>query len=187
MHEENIIKKDQKQKLTLGINKEVLEQARIIGINISSITEQVLKAITFDAKKGTSEDLIHAYDVLFEAIKPILKKYNTDVEVGLAFEDDNPYDGLQYDLLLNKNDLRVLSGEMGLYQKITIGNNFDSFHGPIKILENLLRSLTGAVQKNKEKIKEFEIALRIINVISTDEEILKKPKKKKSITRKKRN
>lgn len=167
MHEGIDEKKEQKQKLTLGISKDVIEKAKATGINISSITEQVLKAITYDPKKNTEEDLAKAYEVFFDAIKPVLKKYGALVKVGEYYEG-NPNEGdfwhntieLSYKNLIESRDDTDDSGIVQVFDVIS------HLFKPTKILENLLEALISAAEKNKEKMKEFEVALRIIDALT---------------------
>jgi len=41
-----------KEKLTLSVDKETVEKAKKLGINISEITEKVLRGFTFSAKEA---------------------------------------------------------------------------------------------------------------------------------------
>lgn len=166
MVEEIDDKKEQKQKLTLGISKDVIENAKVAGINISSITEQVLKAITYDPKKNTKEDLANAYEVFFEAIKPVLKKYGTGINVGKYYEGDPNAD--IYHVTLNLNQYNLYKNvEMNDDSVIVhVADVVSELYNPTKILENLLQALVIAAEKNKEKMKEFEVALRIIDALT---------------------
>lgn len=174
-------KKDLKQKLTLGISKDVIDKAKMAGINISSITEQVLKALTFDTKMNTEFDLIKAYDVFFEVIKPVLKKYGTSVKVGEMYEGD-PNTGIWlFTIDLGQNGLSKNNAEIEIYQTVKVPDVVSSLLNPARILENLLKSLIGAAEKNKEKMKEFEIALRIIDALTKERPNSQKLKKKKTV------
>jgi hypothetical protein len=82
-------RKDQKQKLTLGLSRDVIERAKAAGINISSITEQLLNAITYEPTSAvTYDDLVKAYEALFEAMTHILQQYRTLVEVARFVSSD---------------------------------------------------------------------------------------------------
>jgi post-segregation antitoxin (ccd killing protein) len=45
--------KTEKQKLTLGIESGIIDKAKAAGINISAITEHLLRSITYDPKGDT--------------------------------------------------------------------------------------------------------------------------------------
>ena len=74
--------KTEKQKLTLGIDRVIIDRAKAAGINISAITEHLLRCITYDPKGDTTETVVNAYQALFDAMWPLLDKFDTTVEVG---------------------------------------------------------------------------------------------------------
>ena len=83
---------EQKQRLTLGIDKEVIERAKEVGINISAITEQLLKSVPDDPKDASKDDVKKAYEELFRSTEPLIKKYDLHVDVGSASLGDPRYD-----------------------------------------------------------------------------------------------
>jgi len=159
-------KKEQKQKLTLGISKDVIEKAKATGINISSITEQVLKAITYDPKMNTEEDLSNAYQAFFDAITPSLKKYGATVQVGEMYEGDSGDDLWKFTIDLHHQGLSKNNSELEVYRTVKVNDVTSSLYKPTQILENLLRSLIEAAEHNKKKMQEFEIALRIVDALT---------------------
>ena len=74
--------KTEKQKLTLGIDRGIIDRAKVAGINISAITEHLLRSITYEPKGDTTETVVKAYQALFDAMWPLVDKYDTTVEVG---------------------------------------------------------------------------------------------------------
>ena len=68
--------KTEKQKLTLGIERGIIDRAKAAGINISAITEHLLRSITYDPKGDTTEHVANAYQALFNATWPHLDKYD---------------------------------------------------------------------------------------------------------------
>src|SRR5918911_1170349 len=82
--------KEERQKLTLGLNKSVIERAKAAGINISAITEHLLRAITYDPNGNTKDDVIRAYEALFNAIRPLLIQYDTRIDVGKIRHYNDP-------------------------------------------------------------------------------------------------
>src|ERR671931_580980 len=75
-------RKREKQKLTLGVDKEVIERAKATGINISAITEELLKSVTYEPKDKGERDVMIAYENLFKFMEPLVRKYDLEVEVG---------------------------------------------------------------------------------------------------------
>lgn len=166
MHEGIDEKKEQKQKLTLGISKDVIDKAKATGINISSITEHLLKVITYDPKKNTEEDLAKAYEVFFEAIKPVLKKYGAWVKVGDYYEGDPDAEVWHITIGLSHYSLFKTISELDESKTVQVSDVVSELFNPTRILENLLEALINAAEKNKEKMKEFEVALRIIDALT---------------------
>ncbi|MBS3921962.1 MAG: type II toxin-antitoxin system CcdA family antitoxin [Nitrosarchaeum sp.] len=166
MIEEIDEKKEQKQKLTLGISKDVIEKAKATGINISSITEQLLKVMTYDPKKNTTEDLARVYEIFFEAIKPVLKKYGAMVRVGSFYEGNPDSQIFHVTIDLSSSNLYRNIEELEEYHEVAVLDVVSDLFNPTKILENLLESLIKAAEKNTEKMKEFEIALRIVGALT---------------------
>lgn len=159
---------EQKQKLTLGISKDVIEKAKAENINISAITEQLLKAITYDPKGNTREDVAKAYEVFFQAIRKILHRYSANVEVGEhAIIDSSGSLERFVPIMLNRDELYVdLEGE---YPRVSISDQVEYFYSPKQILENLIPALVKAAQRNKERLKEFEMAQKFLQVLPDNE------------------
>lgn len=158
--------KEGKQKLTLSIDKDVIKKARQIGINISSLTEEFLRAVTIPQENFTQDDMIKAYQILFDQIKPYLKKYNTSVVVGRVYEE-NIYDS--YPIRLTKDGLKADYFDGEVYNT-DVKNAIDDLDRPKKILEQLLPALITGAQKNQEKMKEFEMSLRFLKAMSDEVE-----------------
>lgn len=175
-----------KQKLTLGLDGDVIEKARTAGINISAITEQVLKAMTFRPSGSSNDDIVQAYEKLFETATTVLGKYNAQVEVGLT-EYHDPFGTVSITPMAFQNRPIILDSDGKLWkfipslglitreQKIRVGVSevVRKLYPPMKILENIILSLIAESEKNKERMKEFEIALRFIRVLSEGTEGLK--------------
>ena len=99
-----------KQKLTIGLSKEVIEKAKAARINISAITEQILRAYTYEPSGYTKDDLIEAYGEFFKSIQPVLDKYAAGVKVGqhTNFSEDG-MDGSFPLLLTDRGKLLIWS------------------------------------------------------------------------------
>lgn len=165
--------KEQKQKLTLSINRDVIEKAKESGVNISAITEQVLKAITYVPSGNTLDDIAEAYTTLFDAIKPILKSYGAYVKVGEIEYAES--DGSVF----AHGDIRL--GPYGLYAdrpddstiETSVRDVVSDLFKPKEILERLIPALIAAAENNKARIKEFEIALKFVEILPDDKGVSK--------------
>lgn len=159
--------KQPKQKLTLAIDRDIIEKAKNAGINISAITEKVLESMTFDVEGATRQDVVESYEALFEVIKKILKKYNAEVEVGVEQQLDGGAS-----IMLKPSGLWAKNYEgSGLHEidlKELVNSEYDFYHEPFKILYKLLKALIDAAEKNKEELKELEVALRFVKALSNN-------------------
>jgi hypothetical protein len=159
-----------KEKLTLTVDKEVVEKAKKLNLNISEITELALKGFTFSPKEADQEALYKSYQNLFDSIRPLLKKFGTSVKVADDWEID-PQTGIQYgdvETTLNSDGsfwlwvLEEVHEDFKDITKIPIGN----FLSPKDILSDLIDSLAKAVERDKERLKELELAKRFVDAIS---------------------
>lgn len=160
--------REPKQKLTLGLNKDIIERAKAAAINISVMTEELLTALTYEPKIGNDlHDVVAAYQALFDAIGRKIIRYDTPpLEVGILYNEVpgkegspilfHPYSGFWHMVgnTYNDNKLEELVNRR--------------LYPPSKILSNLVTDLIKAAGANKEKIKELELALRFVKVLATD-------------------
>jgi hypothetical protein len=178
----DISKESTKQKLTLGIDKNVIEKAKAAGINISAITENLLKTMTYeptnDDNGNTRHDVARAYEALFREAWLLLSKYEQigsyDVDVGVW----------QYDWEKDAKTVICFNSHMGLAicydvpgrpikePDISVDKVLEAIseYGLEKILENLIVALTKAAESNKWAITELKFAMRIVKALSYNEE-----------------
>lgn len=174
----NISKESTKQKLTLGIDKNVIEKAKAAGINISAITENLLKAMTYEPKndENTTYDVARAYEALLNEAWSLLSKYDLtgsfDVNVGQW----------EYDMEKQAGTIICFNSHMGLAicydvpgrpiqePDVSVDKVLEALYDPMKILENLIAALTRAAESNKALITELKLAMRIVKALSNNEE-----------------
>ncbi len=153
----------EKQKLTLSVEKELVEKAKKLGVNISEITETVLRHVSETEIKEvvTKSEINDAYKKLFEAMLPAMKKFDTNVEVGdIPTYHDGEYSGsLDVDLLTN-GELWISPVEQ------TTKIEYVSLESPKKILSNFIESLVKASERNKEELKQLDIFRKIIEALT---------------------
>jgi hypothetical protein len=176
------LEKEPKQKLTLALNGKVIQKAKAAGINISAMTEQILQTMTFEPEGNTKKDLIKSYTLLFDSIKPILDRYGANVMVGEKEglkedpfdEEGNKLPGIiihaGYGIRLNSDFLFAIIDTEDEIVRTSIAAEIHYLYHPIKILENLVIALIEAAQKNKEKFRELEFALRFIRTLYNEGE-----------------
>ncbi len=166
----------EKQKLTLSVEKDLVEKAKKLGVNISEITETVLRHVSETEIKEvvTKSEINAAYRKLFDAMLPAMKKFGSNVIVGeyLIFDEQEKYESSLSVVLVQCGDLWIKEIE----QKAEIEDV--SFESPKKILSNFIESLVNASENNKEELKELEIFRRIVEAL-TETTVLEKSKEKK--------
>jgi hypothetical protein len=165
---------EQKQKLTLGISRDVIRRAKAAGINISAITEELLTAITYEPNDGTRrDDVIRAYEALFSAAESIMIPYD-DFAVEIGFQRvcnkiKNNITWKEYRIMLTTQGLYRITDSPNDLEDVTVDKVLRWLYEPKKILQNLILSLIDAAEENKEKIKELEFALRLIKALSDED------------------
>jgi hypothetical protein len=175
----------EKQKLTLSVDKEVVDKAKVLGINISDITEQVLTGYT-SAEKPEG-DLHEAFQKLFDSILPLLKQFDCSVIVAMEYEDisyETPDGTIIEDsmphseiYLMPNGSFRVqpIDGDEDHYLRSIKKIDPNNFLKPNKTLSNLVAELAKSQESRSEKIGEILMAKRIIDAMS--ETLLKPPTK----------
>ncbi len=176
-----------KVKLTLSVDKQVVEAAKKQGLNLSDVTENILRGFSFRPRRSDKEELVEKYRNLFDTMKPLLREFGARVAVGKdvayyksAKGHSEPFD---FEIILLSNG-RFLIDEPDHVVNDVSDLNIDSLHTPKKILENLIQELSKGADKRREKIREIEIARRIIEALSdslTKDRIVDKVVKHKSV------
>lgn len=160
-----------KEKLTLSVDKYVVEKAKKLGINISEITEKVLRGYTSAEKP--SDDLYSGYEQLFTSITPLLKEFDVCVVIAEDLWARVPADSVG-DLEVGHFTAEIELTPDGSFWIDTMETNFDDirkiqrhqFLSPKEILANLVDALVKSHQTRKEKMKEILMAKRIIDAMS---------------------
>jgi hypothetical protein len=170
------IQYNEKQKLTLGLPRKVIERAKAAGINISAVTEQMLRALTYEPAGFSNDDIAEAYDKLFKSMLPVLGKYGANVTVGehrsYLIMDESP---LPCDILLDKTgELWIDADIIEQYPSISIADALTYLYDPLKILEELISSLIRAAENNKNRLETFRFASRFLKMLSEDEPTIEK-------------
>ena len=170
-----------KEKLTLSVDKEVVEKAKRLGINISDITEKVLTGYTSAEKpEGNIHD---AYKQLFDSILPLLKEFDCRVKIaeswfGLGEEAGRVAEDETYLTPYGTFLIKSFTGPEDYYisdiKRISAGE----FFTPAKILSNLVNEMAKGQEKRKEKMDEILMAKRIVDAMS--ETLLNKQPTKKT-------
>lgn len=164
-----------KRKLTLSVDEEVIEKAKDLGINISDVTEGILRGFAFRPSESDTDAVYKHYEELFKVMVPLLKQYGTGVDVGEIPpdpEEASKYPTPPIDLYLSE-DGKVWMSEVEDYVKDIHDIKLWQLYEPKKILSNFVKSLSNAKERRKGQLEELEMATRVVLAMT---ESLKKPK-----------
>ncbi len=154
----------EKQKLTLSVEKELVEKAKKLGVNISEITETVLRHVSETEIKEvvTKSEINAAYQKLFDAMLPAMKKFGASVDVGsIPFYDKDGNYSSSSDVTLG------VDGNLWIDDvEDTTKIEYVSLGSPKIILSNFIESLVKASERNKIKLKELEIFRKIVEALT---------------------
>ena len=175
-----------KQKLTLAIDKSVIQKAKSEGINISNLTEEILSAVTSNISEHDQNSLVKMYESFFNALKPYLKKYGISVKVGnthgffskmrMPIPITLDHNGLSYqhypkdDMTASMMTLSILSKNEPGFITPPVVDVLNKLHDPTEILKRFLESIIEASKKNKEKIQQFKFALGMVKTLYEGDE-----------------
>jgi hypothetical protein len=161
-----------KKNLMLTVDEDVIEKAKKLRLNISDITEKVLRGFAFAPDQLERETVYAKYEELLKVMEPLLKQYDVSVPVGEWIESpetfgwDNRFRIYWYWTGMFSTDAESLS-----YRNIREIELRDLYE-PKKILANFITTISEARDKNEEKIKEIEMVKRVILAFTED---LKRP------------
>ena len=126
------------------------------------MTERLLQSYMIDMEGSTKDDVVKAYETVFDTMKPILQKYDTDIQVGVNL-DENP---AGYKVYLNPNNgLYLMKNTYSKKSSSSIKEVLRYLYAPDDIIEKLIFVALESADNNKKKIIELNLALRFLKVI----------------------
>lgn len=167
-----------KRKLTLTVDAETVETAKRLGVNISEVTERVLRNFAFDANDESRKTLFGRYRAMFEAMQPLIREYDTSVHVGrLHFVSKSnssrsrqlePTGTEEVYLLAEGNFLIDPEESIVSFEDLckTSPSSYVAFLRPGEILRDFLESLEKAKKERYERLESIEAARRVIEAIT---------------------
>jgi len=164
-----------KRKLTLSVDEKVVDKAKELGLNLSEVTESVLRGFAFAPDRTEKEALYAKYKELCDSMRPLLKEYDASVTVAevTLYDDKQSPMGTSTISLLPDGTFWIEEFEQSLDDIHRI-ETYD-FLEPKAILSNFVGAIADARARRKERLEELEMAKRIIAVI--DESTRKRPRK----------
>ena len=186
----------EKKHLTLNVDSEIANKAVADPtINVSDITEKLLKAFTTSSKTADKEKLYEMYQEFFNLMLPLLKKFRVKVQIGEEEVERESEDEEDYEQVWDGPDdwhmeSRIPPDIFGIYLE-SDGSfshdvseirdikdiNINHFYRPQEILDRFLSSVLEGAEYRKNQFKEIEMAKTIIDVITKG--IIPKSKKSK--------
>jgi len=174
----------EKTNLTVRIDKEVLEKAKELKLNLSATTEGFLKvaSIVKEKKMITSKELRNAYREVFQEIIKILKKWGISwyvkigeymelVEVSTSERKSSPFEHSYF--LTPEGRIEDYVEQIGesvrtwkLDGEWPMGNIYDSQ----KIVSELVDTIYRSMENNKKKFEDMEILKSVLNELKNKEE-----------------
>lgn|GEM_PF-2176479 len=169
---------DKKRNLTLTVDAETVEAAHKLGLNISELTEQLLRGYTFDSEgleRGATRD---QYVNLLRTMDPLLAKYKCDVMVGECSLDptDNEADWVYYSgngKFHRETELDEYPSGSQVIVKEPVNPQGFVFLRPDRILKNFLQAVEKAKTQRQEEVEGLVMAMKIIEVLSDRESLAK--------------
>lgn len=157
-----------KQKLTLSVEAGIVDQAKRLGVNISELTEQVLRGYALKDEGLDGAAYRQRYLEFLKTMDPLLSKYGASVVVGdlfakpgiknKQFESEIRYcgaGGFSIDLVEDFLTIDQLEGP-----EYSVG-----LRNPGHVLRNLVSELENAKIRRKEQVANLLIAGRIVEAI----------------------
>ncbi len=188
---------ERKSKLTLTVDTATVEKAKHLGINISELTEKVLRGWVFDAHDESREAVMDHYKAMFDTMTTLLKEYAVPVHVANAhvtwedrlskpprMETSTEEIYLQPDGQFWFVDVEVLVP----FDKIRNDANI-TYLPPSEILQNFISALEEGKAKRRERLEDLEVARRLIEAIAkidTEPRARRSPHRPKALSAKRR-
>lgn len=172
---------NEKTNVTLRISKEVIDKARELDINLSSITESMLKTESFvkGAKLATPKKMRETYRKIFIHLSEILKDWEVYLKIGedrrvSIFKDaegkkslhemDYIYYLSYYGTIEACDDDGEALNEWGLHEEWPVNILYE----PEKLIENLINILYGQAQSNEDKLKKLSLLKNVLEKIKPE-------------------
>ncbi len=158
------VRMTRKTKLTLSVDEETVKKAKALGINISELTEEVLRAHTITPDEESRDAVVAKYRALFDQMLPLLKEYETSVQIaryplrstsGAWVDDEGVYLMSDGEFFFDVEEAAV---EFERLKSV-------SFLPPDKIIQNFIAALSRAKGERREKLEALEMARRLVEVI----------------------
>jgi len=169
---------NKKINITLRINKEVVDKARELGLNLSSITESILRTENI-VGLITPNKIRETYRVVFIDLLNILQEWETYLKIGeevddLTFTNEKGMQSISHMIfsfyLSPYGNIEVCDEEGETRRRWKLNENWpiNSLFEPEKLIENLIDELYRKAEENKEKIQKLSLLKNILDKIKKE-------------------
>jgi hypothetical protein len=169
-----------KQKLTLSVDAESVERAKALGINISDLTEQVLRSFTLRPGDAAEGALQAQRESLFQEMTPLLKTLRAEVHIG-SVDDPNGNDGEDFlDVVLTGNGKPMVLApdpdyDFDLAPVDPSGYGRIYFDSSEVLIRNFMKAVEEAKIKQKQQVASFVLARKIVEAVTQAEKSAQGP------------
>ena len=156
--------KGKKKNLMLTVDENVVEKAKALGINISDVTEGILRGFVFKPTQSDRETEYQYYEELFKVMVPLLQEYSTSVKVGVEYPEPDAEHQVTYEYYLGQ-DGKLWVTEWDTHCAIRDAPIW-VYLEPKQILSNFIDALYMAREKRKDRLKELEVVRRMVEAMT---------------------
>ena len=159
-----------KSKLTLSVDKDIINKAKNLGLNLSDVMEKVLRSFTFVPSKTDKESVYLGYKSIFKMMQPYLRDYGSHVTVAKwTATEDNGETFYENEIQLEPSGTLWNSDFEYELKDITDIPTW-AFFEPTRIIFNFIEAMANGKIKREEELEKIELAKRLLTAIieSTD-------------------
>ncbi len=159
-----------KQKLTLTVDGDTVEAAKKLGLNISELTERILKGYTFDPERLERGATRSQYEELLTSMDPLIQKFHCEVVVGTfwdgAIQESVPV-SYGVDGLLCEDPTR--SDDDDTVYNVSVKAASVSFLRPNQILKNFFTAIEAEKSRRREEVESLVLAKKFVEALTEQE------------------
>ncbi|MEK6850111.1 MAG: hypothetical protein AABX85_00895 [Nanoarchaeota archaeon] len=172
---------NEKTNLTLRISKEVVDKARELGLNLSSITESMLKTENLAEDEGlvTPHKVREVYRKIFMQLLEITQEWNVYMSIGevredMAFKDNKGKQSIHtmdFTYYLSPHGSIEICDEEGETRREWRLNEdwpVNTLFEPDKLIESLVNRLYREAETNKEKLQKLSLLKNVLEKIKPE-------------------
>jgi hypothetical protein len=170
----------EKTNVTLRLSKEVVDKARELGLNLSAITESMLKTenLMKDEEVITPSKMRDTYRKVFLILLDILQEWDVYLKIGeekemVTFKDDKGRKSvypMDLDYYLSPQGIIELCDDDGEPRnEWKFGEDWpvNSLYESDKLIESLVNRLYNQAKTNKEKMEKLNLLRNVLEKIKS--------------------